>query len=119
MSSKLVANLIVDRVHGHRKTRPTEVVADFFSDYGLTISYDKAWEGVEKAKDMLFGDQSVSCQQLRWYVNAANCTNPGNHIVLDCDHETNCFKKLFVSFKGCIHGFNYCHSLFFFWMTHF
>ena len=113
MSSNLIADLIVDNVRENMNTRPTEVVSDFRSSYGLAISYDQALLGVEKAKAMLFGDFSLSYDQLRWYVDAVNNTNAGSHIVLDCDQISNRFYRLFVSFKACIDGFNYCRPILF------
>ena len=113
LTSNLVGGLIVDNVRQKPDTRPIDVKSMFHTDYGLTISYDQAWMGVEKARGMLFGDHSLSYQQLRWYIQAANESNPGSHFVLEGDSDTQRFSRLFMSFKACIHGFNYCRPILF------
>ncbi|CAK9171348.1 unnamed protein product [Ilex paraguariensis] len=92
--------------------RLVDVFSDFLTSYGLDVSYHQTWIGVEKVKGMLFGDHTLSYKQLHWYMDAANNTNPGSHIVLYCDDETNRFHRLFV-LQGCIEGFNYCRPILF------
>ncbi|XP_028066671.1 uncharacterized protein LOC114269541 [Camellia sinensis] len=66
MSSNLVASLIVNEVRGNSQTRPIDVVRQFTDQYGLTITYNHAWLGVEKAKTTTFGDFSMSYDEIRW-----------------------------------------------------
>ncbi|KAL7254634.1 hypothetical protein ACSBR1_008896 [Camellia fascicularis] len=65
MGSKLVADVIAERVHSKPLTRPTDVKYDFKKEYGLQISYRVSWLGVEKARGVLYGDHSMSFDQLR------------------------------------------------------
>ncbi|XP_028072721.1 uncharacterized protein LOC114274935 [Camellia sinensis] len=45
--------------------------------YGLTIMYNHAWLGVEKARTTTFGDFSMSFDEIRWYMDIVMSTNPG------------------------------------------
>ncbi|KAK9273681.1 hypothetical protein L1049_018491 [Liquidambar formosana] len=113
MSSELVASLIRDKVRDKPLTRPTDVVYDFKVNYGLDITYHHAWWGVERAKNELFGHQSLSFDLLRWYKEETERTNPGSIIEIDYDSNTGHFKRVFVSFYACIYGFWYCRPMLF------
>ncbi|KAL7236002.1 hypothetical protein ACSBR1_019311 [Camellia fascicularis] len=65
MSSNLVASLIVNEVRENPQTRPIDVVRQFTDQYGLTITYNHAWLGVEKARTTTFGDFSMSYDEIR------------------------------------------------------
>ncbi|KAL7265753.1 hypothetical protein ACSBR1_003519 [Camellia fascicularis] len=77
MSSNLVASLIVNEVRGNPQTRPIDVVRQFTDQYGLTITYNHAWLGVKKARTTIFGDFSMSYDEIRWYMDIVMSTNPG------------------------------------------
>ncbi|KAL7263907.1 hypothetical protein ACSBR1_001958 [Camellia fascicularis] len=77
MSSNFVASLIVNEVRGNPQTRPIDVVRQFTNQYGLTITYNHAWLGVEKARTTTFGDFSMSYDEIRWYMVIMMSTNPG------------------------------------------
>ncbi|XP_028054812.1 uncharacterized protein LOC114259017 [Camellia sinensis] len=114
MGSELVAYVIVERVHDKPLTRLTNVKYDFKKAYGLQISCHVAWLGVEKARGELYGDHSVSFDQLHWYSDAVMEYNPRSYINLDFDeHNTRLFNRLFISFKACMDGFNHCCPLLF------
>ncbi|KAL7262778.1 hypothetical protein ACSBR1_001021 [Camellia fascicularis] len=50
VGSKLVVDIIAERVWDRPLTRPTEVILDLKQDYGLDITYRVAWLGIEKAR---------------------------------------------------------------------
>ena len=113
ISSEIVANLMVNHIREKPLTRSIDVVHHFHSNYGLTITYHHEWWGVERVRNKLYGDTSLSFDHLRWYINVAKETNPGSLFVLDYDESTKCIKHLFVSFNALICGFNYVHLLLF------
>ncbi|KAK9284049.1 hypothetical protein L1049_012309 [Liquidambar formosana] len=113
MSSELVASLIRDKVRDKPLTRPTDIVYDFKESYGLDITYHHAWWGVDRAKNELFGHQSLLYDLLRWYKEETERTNPGSIIEIDYDINTGRFKRVFVSFYACIYGFWYCRPMLF------
>ncbi|KAL7175011.1 hypothetical protein ACSBR2_028752 [Camellia fascicularis] len=111
--SELVSDVISERVHDRPLTCPTDVVYDLKKDYGLEISYQVAWLGIEKACGEMFGAHSISFDQLRWYSNAVMVNNPGSYINIDYDEQNHRFEWFFISFKACIDGFNHCRPLLF------
>ncbi|KAL7198534.1 hypothetical protein ACSBR2_020929 [Camellia fascicularis] len=64
MSSNLVASLIVNEVRGNPQIRRIDVLRQFTDQYGLTITYNHAWLGVEKARTTIFGDFSMSYDEI-------------------------------------------------------
>ncbi|KAK9288701.1 hypothetical protein L1049_017164 [Liquidambar formosana] len=113
MSSELVASLIRNKMRDKPLTRPTDIVYDFKVNYGLDITYHHAWWGVERAKNELFGHQSLSFDLLRWYKEETEKTNPRSIIEIDYDSNTGRFKRVFVSFYACIYRFWYCRLMLF------
>ncbi|XP_028094256.1 uncharacterized protein LOC114294332 [Camellia sinensis] len=113
MSSNLVASLIVNEVRGNPQTRPIDVVRQFTDQYGLTITYNHVWLGVEKARTTTFGDFSMSYDEIRWYMDIVMNTNPGSYLRLDYNHQSGRFKRFFVAFNASIQGFRHCRPLLF------
>ncbi|KAL7263064.1 hypothetical protein ACSBR1_001273 [Camellia fascicularis] len=113
MSSNLVASLIVNEVRGNPQTRPIDVVCQFTDQYGLTITYNHAWLGVEKARTTTFGDFSMSYDEIRWYMDIVMSTNLGSYLRLDYNHQSGRFKRFFVAFNASIQGFRHCRPLLF------
>ncbi|XP_028104093.1 uncharacterized protein LOC114303140 [Camellia sinensis] len=113
MSSNLVASLIVDEVHGNPQTRPIGVVRQFTDQHGLTITYNHAWLGIEKARTTTFGDFSMSYDEIRWYMDIVMSTNSGSYLRLDYNHQSGRFKRFFVAFNASIQGFRHCRPLLF------
>ncbi|KAL7172800.1 hypothetical protein ACSBR2_032302 [Camellia fascicularis] len=113
MSLNLVASLIVNEVREYPQTRPIDVVRQFTDQYGLTITYNHAWLGVEKARTTTFGDFSMSYDEIRWYMDIMMSTNPGSYLCLDYNHQSGWFKRFFVAFNASIQGFRQCRPLLF------
>ncbi|KAL7166516.1 hypothetical protein ACSBR2_037229 [Camellia fascicularis] len=83
--SKLVEDIIAERVRDRPLTCHTEVILNLQQDYGLDITYRVAWLGVEKARGDLFGAYSSSFDQLWWYSDAVMEHNPGSYINMKYD----------------------------------
>lgn len=111
MSSKLVKNAIMDLVRDRPLVKPSEIIDDFRRDYGVRLSYYYAYAGRELAAKEIHGDESLSYNNLVWYLEALNKTNPGSYTILEINEETKKFQRLFVSFEAQIFGFKYCRSL--------
>ncbi|KAL7218919.1 hypothetical protein ACSBR2_012062 [Camellia fascicularis] len=102
MSSNLVASLIINEVRENPQTRPIDVVRQFTYQYGLTITYNHAWLGVEKAMTTTFGDFSMSYDEIRWYMDIVMSTNPSSYLQLDYNHQSEQFNRFFIAFNGSI-----------------
>ncbi|KAK9292930.1 hypothetical protein L1049_020912 [Liquidambar formosana] len=113
VSSKLVASLIREKIRNKPLHRPVDVIYDMKKNYGIDITYHHAWWGVKRAKKILFGDQSLSYDLLRWYKDEVTKTNPGSVIKIKNDSNLGRFKRVFVSYYAYKYGFNYCRPLLF------
>ncbi|KAL7244912.1 hypothetical protein ACSBR2_000286 [Camellia fascicularis] len=111
--SELVSIVVADRVRGQPLVRPTDVVFDLKNDYGLDISYQVAWLGVEKAKGEVYGDHAMSFDHLRWYSESIMEKNPNSYINLEFDQKSGRFVRYFILFRAFIDGFNHCRPLLF------
>ncbi|CAL2237863.1 unnamed protein product [Prunus armeniaca] len=113
MRSRVVSSLIVDRIRAKPELKPVEIIHEFKDYYGIDISYYHAWFGKEFAKLNVHGDESKSFNGLVWYADTVKETNPGSLCTLECEVGINRFRRFFVSFGGCIAGFQYCIPLLF------
>ncbi|XP_034217403.1 uncharacterized protein LOC117628976 [Prunus dulcis] len=113
MRSRVVSSLIVDRIRAKPELKPVEIIHEFKDYYGIDISYYHAWFGKELAKLDVHGDESKSFNELVSYADAVKETNTGSLCTLDCEAGINRFRRFFVSFGGCIAGFQYCIPLLF------
>ncbi|KAL6284430.1 hypothetical protein ACE6H2_015359 [Prunus campanulata] len=113
MRSRVVSSLFVDRIRAKPELKPIEIVHELKDYYGIDISYYQAWFGKELAKLDVHGDESKSFNELVWYVDAVKETNIGSLCELECEAGINRFRRFFVSFGGCIAGFQYCIPLLF------
>ncbi|KAI8572521.1 hypothetical protein RHMOL_Rhmol01G0205800 [Rhododendron molle] len=112
-SSSFIGKLVLDEIRSRPSKRPIDVLGDMKRLYGMSVSYKRAWTGVEKSKADVFGDYSTSFDELRWWVEAAKSSNPDSVFDIEFDHETKRFVRMFVAFRASIYGFNYCRPLLF------
>ena len=113
VNSKLVGELMEEKIRREPLFKPGKVVGDIKQRYGLDIAYHHAWLGVENARRCIYGDHSQSFDKLGWYVEETLRVNPGSHLVLDVDQTSRRFRRCFISFAACIKGFNYIRPLIF------
>lgn len=106
--------MITDKVKTRPLYLPMDIRADIRSDYGIVIPYYKAWWGKEEARKVLFGDEKLSFDKLRFYVDEVLKTNPGSHVKLEWDVESGRFERFFIAFDASIVGFRMgCRPLLF------
>ncbi|KAI8559937.1 hypothetical protein RHMOL_Rhmol04G0215400 [Rhododendron molle] len=112
-SSSFIGKLVLDEVHSRPSKHPVDVLGDMNGLYGMSISYKRAWTGVEKSKADLFADYSTSFDEVCWWVETARSSNPDSVFDIDFDHETKRFVRMFVAFRASIYSFNYYRPLLF------
>ncbi|RVW57842.1 hypothetical protein CK203_114815 [Vitis vinifera] len=85
--------------------RPKDIVADIRKQYGIQISYDKAWRAKELALGSIRGSPEESYNTLPSYCYVLEQKNPGTitDIVTDCDNQ---FKYFFMSIGASLAGFH-------------
>ncbi|KAK1288876.1 hypothetical protein QJS10_CPB19g00361 [Acorus calamus] len=67
-------------------------VKDVSRDYGIQLPYHKAWHGKEVACKDLHGNEFLSFDNLRWYVDAVMATNSENYVGLECTPDDHRFR---------------------------
>ena len=113
MSSDIVAKEVLHQIERFPLIKPSDIVKDFSVKYGVSLSYNIAYYGVEKARSNLFGNYMISYDQMRIYIERSMRCNPGSHMVLDVDEESKRFRRLFISYHAYTEGFNYCRPMLF------
>ncbi|KAL8479862.1 hypothetical protein ACS0TY_026708 [Phlomoides rotata] len=82
-------------------------------EYGVDITYWKAWKNIEGAREHTFGNYNESYDQLCWYFEAIHRTNLGSIMELEVQNETKHFERIFIAFNTCIQGFKSCRPMLF------
>ncbi|KAL7196048.1 hypothetical protein ACSBR1_036137 [Camellia fascicularis] len=88
MTSSMIGGLISSNVRNKPLASVSVVVCDFKDYYGIEVSYQRTWMGVEKARGSIFGDYSLSFDDFRWYVDAANDANPRSVFDMEFDVDS-------------------------------
>ncbi|XP_052210454.1 uncharacterized protein LOC127813493 [Diospyros lotus] len=89
----------VKRVH-----KPKNIINDVRKEFGVNISYSKAWRSREKALDMIRGGAEESFQLLPSYLYMLKLKNPGTIAEIESDSESR-FKYLFMAIGACLARF--------------
>lgn len=111
VSSELVKNLILDDVQRRPSIKPKDLVTKFSVEYGLKVKYYFARMGKELALKELYGDFSISYNQLRWYTESLKAADPNGYVSLDVDPTSHKFQRLFIAYGASISGFNFCRPV--------
>ncbi|KAM6548512.1 hypothetical protein CsatB_020188 [Cannabis sativa] len=80
-----------------------------FDEYGIKMSYEKAWRCREKAVMYKRGTPAESYTKLYGYFYMLEQKNPGT--ITDIVSEDNRFKYCFWSLDACRKGFKYCRPV--------
>ncbi|KAI3463404.1 hypothetical protein Pfo_020067 [Paulownia fortunei] len=83
--------------------------------YQYEISYHKAWHGLKRARENVYGTWESSVRKLPKYLGALQKWNPGT--IVEWHHidtefaEKKILKYVFWAFKPCIDGFQNCRKV--------
>jgi len=106
--------VIVEKVKKNPLYQPKDLKSDIHMDYGVNISYHKAWSGKEVSRKILFGEEHLQFEKLRLYSDAIRKTNPGSYVNFLSDPNTGRFKSFFVCYHAAMVGFRLgCRPLLF------
>ncbi|XP_062085382.1 uncharacterized protein LOC133791471 [Humulus lupulus] len=86
-----------------------DIQSDMFKDYGIKISYEKAWRCREKALTYVRGTPAESYTKLYGYLYMLEQKNPGT--ITDIVREDDRFKYCFWSLDACRRGFKFCRPV--------
>ncbi|XP_022154923.1 protein FAR1-RELATED SEQUENCE 4-like [Momordica charantia] len=90
-----------------RTYRPKDIMQDIREEYGVNMSYDKAWRSSEEALRLIRGDPASSYGLLPAYGEAVKIMNPGTIFELELD-DSKYFKYVFMAMGQSIRGFMCC-----------
>ncbi|KAL4023297.1 hypothetical protein IC575_017049 [Cucumis melo] len=106
--SWVVGELIKSKFKGaDHLYKSRDIIEDMRQDYGINMSYEKAWCARENAYQRVRGSSEESYNLLRRYGEALKLTNPSTifHMELEDDRF---FKYLFMVVGPCVRGFLNC-----------
>ncbi|XP_052206856.1 uncharacterized protein LOC127811190 [Diospyros lotus] len=89
----------VKRIH-----KPKDIINDVRKEFGVNISYSKAWRLWEKALDMIWRGAEESFQLLPSYLYMLKLKNPRTIVEIESDSESR-FKYLFMAIGACLARF--------------
>lgn len=100
-----IGRQIMDKFRDPRTIyRPSDIINDVRRDYGVVMSYQKAWKAKECALEDLMDSAEESYAKLARYCHNMEKTNPGSAFYIDTENG-NRFKYFFMALGQCIRGF--------------
>lgn len=114
-NQKWVASIIKEKLKETPHYKPRDIASDLHRDYGISLNYTQAWRGKSFAKRELINssEEEVCSNQLPWFCERIEKTNPGSVAILDTSDDSR-FDRLFVAFNASLHGFQHgCRPLVF------
>ncbi|PPS07408.1 hypothetical protein GOBAR_AA13240 [Gossypium barbadense] len=99
-----LVNVIKDRLRDSPHHKPKEIATGLLRDFGLELNYAQVWRGIEDARQQLQGSYKDAYNQLPWYCEKIEKTNPGSFTKLVIGDDKR-FQRLFLSFNAMIRGF--------------
>ena len=95
-TSRFIAMWIIDRLRIHESYTPKEIITDFSKEFGVQLSYKKAWKAREIALDEIRGSYEQSFSILPDYCHELRRTNPSTvtHVIQE---EDSTFCRFFFS----------------------
>ncbi|KAJ6839532.1 uncharacterized protein M6B38_315415 [Iris pallida] len=108
-----IASVIKDKLRETPEYRPSDIAKDLEREYGLRLSYHRAWRGKSIAEKELHRCHEEASNQLPWFREKIMETNPGSFAIFEA-MEGSKLGRLFVSFRASLYGFEHgCRPLLF------
>ncbi|XP_038719964.1 uncharacterized protein LOC120012596 [Tripterygium wilfordii] len=105
-SGRVIGDCIRARYEGvGRVYRPNDIIQDIRREYGINITYDKAWRARECALYSLRGSPEESFAYLPHYCAVLENNNPGTITHIESDDD-NRFKYFFMAIGASLRGFH-------------
>ncbi|XP_022153200.1 uncharacterized protein LOC111020756 [Momordica charantia] len=106
--SWVVGHLVQEKFTDVSRTyRPKDIIQDMRKEYGVNLSYDRAWRSSEEALRLIRGDLASSYGLLAAYGEALKIMNPGTIFELELEGGKY-FKYVFMTLGQSIRGFLGC-----------
>ncbi|XP_050208954.1 uncharacterized protein LOC126659644 [Mercurialis annua] len=88
---------------------PSDIIADIQKDFGVILSYNRAWRSKGKALDQIRGNPCDSYSILPKFQHMLLQTNPGS--VVDIQTTDGKFEYVFMALDASIKGWKYCRPV--------
>ena len=111
LDQEFISIEILPKLRSDMSFTPKAIRNHFKDQYGVEISYSKAYRGRERALNVINGSHEEAYRSLPKYCDEILRSNPGSTAELEIDPETNQFKRLFISFAASAMGFAYCRPV--------
>lgn len=111
IDEEFVSHEILPKLRMDNSFTPKSIQNHFQDQYGVKISYSKAYRAKERALNIINGSHEEAYGQLPKYCEEIMRSNPGSTVKLELDAETNQFKRLFVCFGTSAMGLAHCRPL--------
>jgi hypothetical protein len=111
VDEEFISTEILPKVRSDSSIKPKAIQDLFKDEYGVKISYQKAYRARERARQIIDGSHEEAYSLLPKYCQEVQRSNPGSTVQLDVDPNTNRFKRVFISFAASAMGFAYCRPL--------
>ena len=110
-TTSLVADCVKSKYHNIKTIyKPADIVTEMREEYGINISYLKAWRSREKALHILRGKPDESYAILPSFLYMLKTTNPGSVVELETKSNQS-FLYVFMALDASIKGWKYCRPV--------
>src|ERR1051325_9811735 len=90
-----------------RQYKPRDIIEDMRLEYGINMSYEKAWRAREFAYTRVRGSPEESYNLLSRYGEALKIANSGTAYDIEIE-DGQFFKYMFMAIGPCVRGFKHC-----------
>ena len=107
----VVGELVKNKFNSFKRIHtPSDIMKDMLDDYGVSMSYSKAYRSREKALQLVRGKADESYGELPMYLHMLRVANPGTMTSL-VTTDNNKFKYLYIAYANSIHGWQHCRPV--------
>ena len=111
VDEEFISTEILPKLRSDPKFTPKAIQNHLKEQYGVAITYSKAWRARERALNVINGSHEEAYNSLPKYCQEIQRSNPGSTVQLDVDPTTNRFNRVFICFGASAMGFTYCRPL--------
>jgi hypothetical protein len=111
IDEEFISTEILPYLRSDPKFTPKAIQNHLKDQYGVDISYHKAYRAKERVVKLINGSHEDAYNCLPKYCNEIQRSNPGSTVQLDINPTTNQFQRLFICFAASALGFAYCRPV--------
>ncbi|TYJ96591.1 uncharacterized protein E5676_scaffold1278G00090 [Cucumis melo var. makuwa] len=107
-SSEFVSHCMIDYLrYSYSHSTPKDIIHHMRMNYGVSVSYYKAWRAKESVMKLLKGDADDSYALIPKFFSKLKEINPGSFTAYEIDPNGH-FKYCFMAIASSIEGWRYC-----------